>query len=157
MLLRHEYLEKREFHIFLSFLELSHSQYWKPAVQLTSDSIIAYIGVSLAMTKATIPLPPEGQDFAELMAVESIDENTFKSISKPCPGPPRIINGTLHISTYGGHIYAQSAWAAAQTVGDGFVIHVCILRHSFSQLSLCNFIGDSIHSVSMMGIIFIPS
>lgn len=108
------------------------------------------------MTKAAIPLPPDGQDFAELMAVESIDENTFKSVSKPCPGPPRVINGTLHISTYGGHIYAQSAWAAAQTVGDGFVIHVCILSHSFSQLSLYNFIGDSIYSISMMGIILIP-
>lgn len=25
---------------------------------------------------------------------------------------------------YGGHVFAQSAWAAAQTVEDGMVIHV---------------------------------
>jgi hypothetical protein len=25
---------------------------------------------------------------------------------------------------YGGHVYAQAAWAAAQTVPEGFVLHV---------------------------------
>ncbi|KAK0628001.1 hypothetical protein DIS24_g10904 [Lasiodiplodia hormozganensis] len=70
-----------------------------------------------------IPLPPDGQDFAELMALEKIGENTFKSASMPCPGGPRIFDGKLYISTFGGHVYAQAAWAAAQTVPDGFVIH----------------------------------
>jgi len=31
---------------------------------------------------------------------------------------------------YGGHVYAQAAWAAAQTVPKGFVIHVSCLRIS---------------------------
>lgn len=26
--------------------------------------------------------------------------------------------------TYGGHVFAQAAWAAAQTVGEGYLIHV---------------------------------
>lgn len=74
-----------------------------------------------------IPLPPDGQDFAELMALEKIGENTFKSASMPCPGGPRIFDGKLYISTFGGYVYAQAAWAAAQTVPEGVVIHVCAL------------------------------
>ncbi|GME66468.1 NAD dependent epimerase/dehydratase family protein [Neofusicoccum parvum] len=70
-----------------------------------------------------IPIPPDGCDFAELMALEKIGENTFRSIAKPCPGGPRVIDGKNYITTYGGHVYAQAAWAAAQTVGEGFVIH----------------------------------
>lgn len=85
-----------------------------------------------------IPLPPDGQDFAELMALEKIGENTFKSASMPCPGGPRIFDGKLYISTFGGHVYAQAAWAAAQTVPDGFVIHVCALCFIVpSSFSLC--------------------
>jgi acyl-CoA thioesterase len=26
--------------------------------------------------------------------------------------------------TYGGHVFAQAAWAAAQTVDEGYMIHV---------------------------------
>jgi acyl-CoA thioesterase len=26
--------------------------------------------------------------------------------------------------TYGGHVFAQAAWAAAQTVEEGYLIHV---------------------------------
>ncbi|GME25875.1 Acyl-CoA thioesterase II [Neofusicoccum parvum] len=70
-----------------------------------------------------IPIPPDGCDFAELMALEKIGENTFRSIAKPCPGGPRVIDGKNYITTYGGHVYAQAAWAAAQTVGEGCVIH----------------------------------
>jgi len=28
-------------------------------------------------------------------------------------------------SAYGGHVYAQAVWAAAQTVDEGMVVHVC--------------------------------
>lgn len=56
--------------------------------------------------------------FTELMALERIDDNTFLSIAKPwSPG-----NGNR---AYGGHVYAQAAYAASQTVGKGFVVHVC--------------------------------
>ena len=27
-------------------------------------------------------------------------------------------------ATYGGHVYTQAAWAASQTVEEGFVVHV---------------------------------
>lgn len=63
--------------------------------------------------------------FAELMSLETINENTFRSTAQPfCPGGdhPRSIG-----RAYGGHVYAQAAWAAAQTVPEGFVLHVSIL------------------------------
>ncbi|KAF2417416.1 acyl-CoA thioesteras-like protein [Tothia fuscella] len=55
--------------------------------------------------------------FAKLMKLEKIDENTFRS-TVSAYGPTGGENGA-----YGGHVYAQSAWAAAQTVKEGFVIH----------------------------------
>jgi acyl-CoA thioesterase len=70
--------------------------------------------------------------FAILMALEKVDENTFRSLTaafepgggvfeRPPGMPPR---------AFGGHVYAQAVWAAAQTVGgnDGkgaWVVHVC--------------------------------
>jgi hypothetical protein len=27
-------------------------------------------------------------------------------------------------AAYGGHVYAQTVWAAAQTVGEGMIVHV---------------------------------
>lgn len=59
--------------------------------------------------------------FRDLMRLEKIDQSTFRSTAKPfCPGGnhPR-----AHGVTYGGHVYAQAAWAAAQTVGKDFVLH----------------------------------
>jgi len=59
--------------------------------------------------------------FVDLMKLETINDQTYRSIAQPfCPG------GSLRNSmgrAYGGHVYAQAAWAAAQTVPDGFVLH----------------------------------
>ena len=56
--------------------------------------------------------------FTELMALERIDATTFRSIARPyAPG-----NGN---TAFGGHVYAQAVYAAAQTVGKGFLVHVC--------------------------------
>lgn len=53
----------------------------------------------------------------ELMALEAIDSDTFQSKSPSyCPGG--------YGAAYGGHVFAQSAWAASQTVSDGMVLHV---------------------------------
>jgi acyl-CoA thioesterase len=60
--------------------------------------------------------------FMELVQLETINEVTYRSIAQPfCPG------GSLSASmgrAYGGHVYAQAAWAAAQTIPEGFVLHV---------------------------------
>ena len=34
----------------------------------------------------------------------------------------RLLGGGI---AYGGHVYAQSVWAASQTVGNGMIVHVC--------------------------------
>ena len=50
-------------------------------------------------------------------AATTTSDGTFKSAAKAfAPG-----GGT---SAYGGHVFAQAAWAAAQTVKEGFVLHV---------------------------------
>jgi acyl-CoA thioesterase len=63
--------------------------------------------------------------FDQLMQLEKIDDRTFRSVTKAY-SPTGGENGT-----YGGHVYAQAAWAAAQTVKEGFLIHV---RGSFRGL-----------------------
>jgi acyl-CoA thioesterase len=62
--------------------------------------------------------------FAELMSLEKIDARTFRSRVKAY-APTGGENGA-----YGGHVYAQSAWAAAQTVPEGMIIHVRIPEKS---------------------------
>lgn len=76
--------------------------------------------------------------FMELMALERVGDippsnnveaekvEHFQSIAPPyAPGIANV--------AFGGHVYAQSAYAASQTVSKGFVLHV-----SFSNACWCN-------------------
>lgn len=56
--------------------------------------------------------------FEQLMQLEKINDRTFRSVTKGYAP-----SGREH-ATYGGFVYAQAAWAAAQTVDEGFLIHV---------------------------------
>lgn len=72
----------------------------------------------------TKPLPSHPgnvyRPFAELMQLETIDGETFRSIAPPfAPGGPVGVG-----RSYGAHVYAQAAWAASQTVDKGFLLHV---------------------------------
>lgn len=72
----------------------------------------------------SVPLPPHPgniyRPFAELMQLETIDRETFRSVHPPyAPGGP-VGPGR----SYGAHVYAQAAWAASQTVEKGFILHV---------------------------------
>jgi hypothetical protein len=52
-----------------------------------------------------------------LMALESLGHDTYRSITPAwAPG-----NGTI---AFGGHVYAQAAYAASKTVSRGMTIHV---------------------------------
>jgi acyl-CoA thioesterase len=75
---------------------------------------------------------PTPRSFVELMALERLEEissseperiERFRSLASPFPPG----EGTR---SFGGHVYAQSAFAASKTVGKGFVVHVsfCIRR-----------------------------
>lgn len=57
--------------------------------------------------------------FIELMALQAVGEDRYMSLS---PGWAPSGRG----AAYGGIIYALATWAAAQTVGDGFVVHVSL-------------------------------
>lgn len=56
--------------------------------------------------------------FDKVIELETIDAVTYRSIVKAY-SPTGGENGT-----YGGHVFAQAAWAAAQTVDEGLLIHV---------------------------------
>jgi len=81
---------------------------------------------------------PEDEDeltsprsFVELMALEQLEEI---SISHPDTAEPERIERFRSLAapyppgqgtrSFGGHVYAQSAYAASKTVGPGFVVHV---------------------------------
>jgi acyl-CoA thioesterase len=57
--------------------------------------------------------------FVDLIALEKVDETTYRSTSLP-------FSPSGSGRAYGGHVYAQAVWAAAKTVEAGFVIHVSI-------------------------------
>lgn len=77
-----------------------------------------------------MPPPHDGNEFrpfVELMGLEKINEVTYRSTALPFSP-----NGTGR--SYGGHVFAQAVWAAAHTVKDGFVVHVCM----YNELLLDN-------------------
>ncbi|WPG99445.1 Hypothetical protein R9X50_00225900 [Acrodontium crateriforme] len=69
-----------------------------------------------------MPPPHDGNTklpFVDLMRLDKIDDTTFRSTALSfMPG------GSVGVQrSYGGHVYAQAAWAACQTVSKGFLIH----------------------------------
>lgn len=79
--------------------------------------------------------------FVELMALERLEDTEashasnkelekierFRSLAAPYP--PGHGN-----RSFGGHVYAQSAYAASKTVQKGFVVHVRIAQSGSSSL-----------------------
>jgi acyl-CoA thioesterase II len=91
--------------------------------------------------------------FVELMGLERLDSPSsapeapekverFQSLAAPYPPGMREM-------AFGGHVYAQSAYAASKTVGKGFVIHVSLLpwhtRHEYPiEMSIQDMTGTFI-------------
>lgn len=73
--------------------------------------------------------PHDGNEFlpfADMIALEKINDNTYRSKAMPfSPGGSG--------RAYGGHVYAQAVWAAAQTVKTGFVVHVRSLQKAMKK------------------------
>lgn len=59
------------------------------------------------------------QNFVDLMAVEKLDDWTYRSIAKP-------FSPSAATAAYGGHVFAQSVYAASKTVKEGMVCCVCM-------------------------------
>lgn len=73
-----------------------------------------------------MPPPHDGNvylPFTELIKLKKIDDLTYQSIALPF-SPAGELEGAIDRS-YGGHVYAQAAWAACQTVKDGLLMFVC--------------------------------
>lgn len=68
------------------------------------------------------PIPNAKTSFADLMALEKVPgkDNTYMSKT-----PAWAAGGSWN--SFGGHVYAQASWAAAQEVPEGLVVHVCSL------------------------------
>ena len=82
--------------------------------------------------------------FVDLMRLETINDATFRSTAQPfCPGGTHIRSAGR---AYGGHVYAQAAWAAAQTVPEGFVLHVSSM--SSNHLELVRTLGSFLSTQS---------
>jgi len=63
--------------------------------------------------------PNASTSFLELMALEKVPGKEATYMSKT---PAWASGGAWN--AFGGHVYAQSAWAAAQEVTEGLVVHV---------------------------------
>lgn len=73
-----------------------------------------------------MPPPDDGNEylpFVDLIQLHRIDAQTFKSAALPF-SPGGQLKDALP-RAYGGHVYAQAAWAACQTVDPGFLLYVC--------------------------------
>nr|POE53243.1 acyl-coenzyme a thioesterase 8 [Quercus suber] len=69
-----------------------------------------------------MPPPHDGNEvllFERMIALEAINSTTFRSVKLPFT--PGGAHGDLK-RAYGGHIYAQAAWAACQTIGEKYVL-----------------------------------
>ena len=73
-----------------------------------------------------MPPPDDGNQllpFVELMKLQKTGTTTYKSLTLPYSPGGQLPNAVPR--AYGGHVYAQAAWAASQTVDKGFLIYVC--------------------------------
>jgi hypothetical protein len=72
-----------------------------------------------------LPNPAVERDWAEQMSLEKAGASRFRSLKGAPFGPPFMKNGEMRARAFGGHVYAQAAYAASKTVADGFFVHVC--------------------------------
>ena len=71
-----------------------------------------------------MPPPNDGNEykpFVDLIRLEKINDVTYRSIALPF-SPGGDLPGTYD-RAYGGHVYAQAAWAACHTVAPGMLLH----------------------------------
>ena len=81
-----------------------------------------------------MPPPDNGNEhipFTQLIALEKLGANTFRSIALAY-GPAK---GNR---TYGGHVYMQACYAAAQTVPKDMVLHVSMAVCPINLLEICS-------------------
>jgi acyl-CoA thioesterase len=58
------------------------------------------------------------------MKLEKLSNTTFRSTMGALSGGHASKNGEQRPRAFGGHVFAQSAYAASKTIDKGFIIHV---------------------------------
>lgn len=84
-----------------------------------------------------MPPPDDGNEtlpFVELIKLEQKSSSTYHSVALPFSPGGRLRQSKKR--SYGGHVYAQAAWAACQTVAEGFLIYVCKYLQSAEEYCL---------------------
>jgi acyl-CoA thioesterase len=73
-----------------------------------------------------VPLPDAKNPITwpEQMALEQVGKTTFRSLAGTPFGAYSKVRGEMRPRAYGGHVYAQAAYAASKTVGRGLMLHV---------------------------------
>lgn len=89
-------------------------------------------------TYPSIPLT-NPTSFAAMIALSKLSATKFVNASPVIAGGARLLGGQARFQmvAYGGQVVAQAAWAAAQTVGSEWVMHVSV-EESAVQSFLCH-------------------
>ena len=78
--------------------------------------------------------------FEDLMSLQTLDSGEGEQgTEKFMSVRPAFSAGGVAGGAFGGHVYAQAVWAAAQTVGSGMVVHVSLSRDFV--VSFSNYLG----------------
>lgn len=144
--------------MFLLMTDLDFHQDWTclglalhrgQPLRLWPDGFVRLIVTELAMSsiRGTADNQPveltSPSAFVELMALERLEDAEISSGSTSEPekterfrslAVPYIPGGGNR--SFGGHVYAQSAYAASKTVAKGFVVHVCSHQATHNHLNL---------------------
>jgi len=74
--------------------------------------------------RVPLPDPKNPQPWAHHMHLAQIGPSTFRSTMGALSGAWAKLNGEMRPRAFGGHVYAQAAYAASKTVEKEFVVHV---------------------------------
>jgi acyl-CoA thioesterase len=74
--------------------------------------------------RVPLPDPKNALPWAHQMNLEKLSETTFRSTMGALSGAHATKNGEQRPRAFGGHVFAQSAYAASKTIDKGFIIHV---------------------------------
>jgi hypothetical protein len=88
------------------------------------------------------------QPFRDLFALVRINDNHFESMA------PAYSPGGFN-RAFGGHVFAQSGYAASKTVREGFVIHVGTSLFLKGIIMFLPSIGDGFESMGLLRLVFL--
>ena len=74
--------------------------------------------------RVPLPGPNNPRPWAHQMKLEKLSATIFRSTMGALSGGHASKNGEMRPRAFGGHVFAQAAYAASKTIDKGFIIHV---------------------------------